>query len=73
MSKIIRIVLIFFFIEEFHFRSTFFIIDIFLKTSIFEALYFLKMCPIFVGSEVVRSSLYQKSICSGFTHLHIPS
>ena len=26
---------------------------IFWKLSIFEALYFLKMCPIFVGSEVV--------------------
>ena len=32
----------------------------FFKTLVFEALYFLKMCPIFVDSEVVRSSLCQK-------------
>ena len=55
---------IFFFIEEYHFRST-----IFLKLQFFEALYFLKMCPIFVGSEVVGSSSYQKNICDEFTHL----
>ena len=45
--------------------------DTFLKTSIFEALYFLKMSPIFVGSEVVRSSSYQKNIFPEFTHLYI--
>ena len=28
--------------------------------TFFEALYYLKMCPIFVSLEVVRSSLYQK-------------
>jgi hypothetical protein len=45
----------------------------FLKTLIFEALYFLKRCPIFVGSEVIRSSSDQQNISSEFTHLHIPS
>ena len=30
----------------------------FLKASIFEALYFLKMSPIFVASEVVRTLKY---------------
>jgi hypothetical protein len=39
MSKIIRIFLVNFFIEKYQFRSTFFVI--------FEALYFLKWCPIF--------------------------
>ena len=29
------------------------------------------MSQIFVGSEVVRSSLYQKNIGTEFTHLHI--
>ena len=45
MSKIIRIFLNFFCIEEYQFRSTFFVIDIFLITSIFK--YFLKWYPIF--------------------------
>ena len=29
------------------------------------------MCPIFVGSEVVGSSLYQKNICDESTHLYL--
>ena len=47
MSKIIRIFLNFVFIEKYHFRSTFFVIGIFQKTSIFKPLYFLKWRPIF--------------------------
>ena len=42
MSKIIQIFLNFVFIEKYHFRSTFFVIHTFLKTSIFKSLYFLK-------------------------------
>ena len=37
--------------------------DFFLKTLIFEALYFLKMIPIFVGSEF-QSSLHPKNIAA---------
>ena len=54
MSKIIRIFLNFFFIEEYPFRSTFFVIDIFLITSIFKSLYFLKWCPIFDTSPLTQ-------------------
>ena len=64
MSKIIQIFLNFF-IEEYQFGGMFFCYWHFLKTSIFEAIYFLKMSPIFVGSEVVRSSLYQKIFSLG--------
>ena len=39
---------IFFFIEEYHFRGTFFVIDIF-ENSIFKALYLLKLGPFFVS------------------------
>ena len=49
MSKIIWIFPNFFFIEEYQFRRRFFVIVIFLKTSIFEPLCFLKWCPIFNG------------------------
>ena len=30
------------------------------------------MCPIFVGSEVVQSSLYQKNISAELSHLYLP-
>ena len=46
MSKIIRIFLIFFFIEEYDFRGTLFVIDIFWKLHFFKPLYFLKWRPI---------------------------
>ena len=36
----------------FHWRSKFFVIDIFLITSIFRSLYFLKRCPIFDSSPL---------------------
>ena len=48
MSKIIRNFLKKKFIEEYHFRGTFFVIDIFFK-SIFKALYLLKLGPFFVS------------------------
>jgi len=54
--EIIRIFLIFFFIEEYRFRSTFFVIWHFLITSIFKTLYFLKWCPIFDSSPLSQSS-----------------
>ena len=39
-----------------------------LKPPVIEAIYFLKLCQIFVGLEVVRSSiLYQKTISAVFT------
>ena len=44
-----------FFIEEYEFRSIFFVIDI-LITSIFKALYFLKWCPIFDSSPLLQFS-----------------
>ena len=47
MSKIIRIFLKKFFIEEYDFRGKFSFIDFFFKTSIFKPLYFLKWHPIF--------------------------
>ena len=53
--------------EQYHFSSTSFIIDIFENFNF----YFLKMCSIFVGSEVVQGILYQKSIGAEFTHLYI--
>ena len=46
MSKIIRIFLNFFFIEEYQFRSTFFVIDIFLIKSILNH-FITKMMPYF--------------------------
>ena len=53
MSKIIGIFLNLFLIEDYCFRGMFFYHWYFFKTSIFEALYFLKMSSIFVGSEAV--------------------
>jgi hypothetical protein len=47
MSKIIRIFLKKIFIEGYNFRDTLFVIDFFLKTSIFKPPYFLKWRPIF--------------------------
>ena len=69
MPKIILIFL-FFFIEQYHLRSTFYCSN-FLKTSIFESLSFLKISPIFVGSEVLRSSLYQKNNFPEFIYIYI--
>ena len=53
-SKIIGIFLIFFFIEEYQFRSTFFVIDIFI-TSIFKSLYFLtRIAIIYIAHNIGR-------------------
>ena len=58
--------------ENSDFQSQFYmskIIRIFLFFFI-EALYFLEMCPIFVGLELVLSSSHQKNVCIEFTYLH---
>ena len=51
MSKIIRIFLNFFFIEEYQFRGTFFVIDIFWKLQFLKHLkhFLLKLCLFFVS------------------------
>ena len=48
--------------------SPFLIIDIFWKLK-FLALFNLKICPIFVGSEVVQCSSYQESIGNELVNL----
>ena len=59
----------FFLIEEYWTRRPTFDDKYFWKFGFLKyILYFLKLCPIFVGSEVVRSSLYQ--IGAEFTHLY---
>ena len=58
MSKIIVIFFNFVFIEEYQFRSTFFVFDIFLITSIFKSLYFLKWCQIFDTSPLTQFSKF---------------
>ena len=50
MSKFIQIFLIFFFIEEYKFRSTFLLLTFFDNIN-FKSLYFLKWCPIFDSSN----------------------
>ena len=54
MSKIIRIFLNFFLIENYQFRSTFFVIENFLITSIFKTPLLLKWCPIFDSSPLTQ-------------------
>ena len=53
----------FFFFEEYWTRRVTFNKKMFLKTLIFRILYFLKICPIFVGSvhNFERSNLIKKS------------
>ena len=58
ISKIIRIFLNFFFIEEYQFRSTFFCYWHFLIASIFKSLYLLKWCPIFDTSPLTQFSKF---------------
>ena len=53
--KIIRIFLIFFFIEEYEFRAHFLLL-IFFITSIFKSLYFRKWCSIFDSSSLLQFS-----------------
>ena len=60
MSKTIQIFLIFFFIEEYKFRTIFFVKDIFDNFN-FE-ITFLKMGPNFVDSVEVQLGRYQKFI-----------
>jgi hypothetical protein len=67
LSKTIGIFLNFFFIEEYQFRSTFFVFYIFtflpfLIISIFKSLYFLKWCPIFDSSPLLQFSKFNNFI-----------
>ena len=61
MSKIIRIFLNFFFIEEYQFRSIFVVIDIFWKLQFLNH-FVTKIMPIFQSSPAKRTLICQKKI-----------
>ena len=69
MSRIIWVFLIYILLKNIILGALFSLL------TFFENLNFLfsKNVPIFVGSEVVRCSLYQKSIGAEVTHLYISS
>ena len=50
------------FIEEYQFRRTFFVKNIFFLDSVFEPLYFLKLGPIFVGPTLCQFTNYSNFI-----------
>ena len=59
MSKIIRIFLIFFFIEEYQFRGIFVVIDIFWKLQFLNH-FVTKIMPIFQSPPAKRTLICQK-------------
>jgi hypothetical protein len=50
-------------VEEYQFKSIFFVKGVFLTASIFEMLYFLKLCPVFDNSPLYR---FKKNIIISF-------